>query len=70
MGPAHMLTFDLTAGETYPLLVNALTEYAVVLDRQSAEQSAGENPAYARALSQTAAEARRLVGRIVAAHES
>jgi hypothetical protein len=37
MGPARMVTLDLTAGETYPLLVNALTEYAVALDESYAD---------------------------------
>ena len=60
----HLVTLDLAEGETYPLLVNALSAYADVLHRQSQEQAAHGQHEYSLALRSTAEEAMGLVRRI------
>lgn len=63
------MTLDLAEGETYPLLVNALSAYADVLHRQSKELDIEGRLDYSRFLRSTAEEAERLVVRITAAKE-
>lgn len=60
------LELDLAAGETYPLLVNALSAYATVLDMQSREQAERDSADYSDYLARVAAEARQLVATIEA----
>jgi hypothetical protein len=55
------VTLDLDHGETLPLLLNALDNYARILDSQSAEQHERQAYDYAQALARTAQEARDLV---------
>lgn len=63
------ITFDLDHGETEALLINALSAYADVLDRQAAEQRGGGQARYATDLHRVASEARTLVAAVTDARQ-